>query len=45
MEVTREANNSHYKFMMDFRLKQQFDKEMLKQKNAEMKSQRSIKYQ
>ena len=45
MEDTREANNSRYKFMMEFRMKQHHDNEMLKQKNAEMKSQRSIKYQ
>ena len=45
MEETREANNSRYKFMMEFRMKQNFDNEMLKQKNAQMKSQRSIMYQ
>ena len=30
MEETREANNSRYKFMMEFRMKQAFDNEMLK---------------
>ena len=45
MEDTREANNSRYKFMMEFRMKQHQNNEELKQKNAEMKSQRSIKYQ
>lgn len=44
MAETHEANNSRYRFMMQFRLKQNFDNEMLKQRNAQMKSTRNIGY-
>lgn len=41
---TREERNSHYINMVEFKLKKKFDNEQLKQKNAQVKATRNIKY-